>query len=269
MDVRGAGQLWSVAFKELQSKVSHSAIGQEFKGIRDFAKQVESKSNYTDPTTGKVNTMNRVKDGLTVALSGLALLPRVATAGVKALGGKINTFAEKKPVLAMSLGLVGVIFGGALCSAEPFTGIALLATSVYAMARGLKEACKQGIKKDESKVEPENNEDKQNTELGKNPALEGGEVLIELDASEASSTSDQTASSSAPRLNTGDSPRKEAESLIANTHAEDRKLDAADDRKGIAMKHANAKKATQQVVAQEIEQKVVVQQALNAEASPA
>jgi hypothetical protein len=271
----GVSAAWSVGFKALQSKVSDSAIGQEFKGIRDFAKQVASKAHYTDDA-GKVNTMNRVKDGLTVALSGLALLPRVATAGVKALGGKINTLAEKKPVLAMSLGLVGVICGGALCSAEPFTGIALLATSVYAMARGLKEACKQGLlsaKKDEPNVDSKDEGDEDNTELNADrnqsfqPAIAGGAALTELDDSDASLTSGQADSSSAPRLNTGDSPRKEAELLIAETHETNRKLNAVDDRQETAIKKANAKKATNHVVAQEIQQEEFVQQEVNAEAS--
>lgn len=277
MGVSAVGQKfnWGVSFKDLQSKVSHSAVGQEFKGIRDFAKQVASKAHYTDDA-GKVNTMNRVKDGLTVALSGLALLPRVATAGVKALGGKINTLAEKKPVLAMSLGLVGVICGGALCSAEPFTGIALLATSVYAMARGLKEACKQGLlsaKKDDSYVDSEDEWDEDNTELNADkslsfqPALAGGAVLTELDDSDASLTSGQAGSSSDHRLSTGDSTRKEAESLIAETHADNRQLDAVDDRQETAIKKANAKKATNHVVAQEIQQEEFVQQEVNAEAS--
>lgn len=131
-------------FTAIKSAVSNSVIGKESAEIRAFGKQVASKAHYTD-AAGKVNTMNRVKDGLTVALAGLALLPRVATEGVKFVGQQINTLAKKKPVLAMSLGLVGTILGGVLCSVQPFAGVALTAASVYAMARGLKEASSQGL----------------------------------------------------------------------------------------------------------------------------
>jgi hypothetical protein len=150
----GVGAAGGLSWGAVKSSVSLSAIGQEFQAVRNLAKKVADGQQY------KGKTMDRVKDGLKVALSGVSLLADVAVTGVKWAGGQINDLAKKKPVLAMSLGVSGVILGAALASVEPFTGTALIATSVYAMARGIKEAVERFPKAVTSGPEPKQLADK-------------------------------------------------------------------------------------------------------------